>query len=383
MVLVISLPCCLLLPNGDYQVKLDKDDTVNLNLTKVIPNIYDERLPYRGFREGELANISKLRIMFTNEVRDVDTEELPKIKESGIVIKYFDKTGQEIIPELVKNDVNLQESDILRDSMIRTLSQNDSIPEDEIDRLMREQYHGRQILFNGEIKKDSFGRFRYTKVRYSSTKVLNMDREFERAVKAINILIDVYRIETQEHWITNITEDEIFIYKSVSEDNGQMAYSMKGFTQKKEDHNAETISGIKKKLLNRDVESPYFMLIMDAMKALDDGKYYLAVIYAITALESIVKTYIIIYSKRRTFSDRVIDNLLSLGLQFQLSTILKIFVVSKKFEDNLIDKAREGIRIRNKIIHQSDFNVNKEKAKEIIQNIKEIVAILIYDLNKE
>lgn len=32
---VFSLPFCLLLPDGDYPVKLVDDDTVNLNLSKV------------------------------------------------------------------------------------------------------------------------------------------------------------------------------------------------------------------------------------------------------------------------------------------------------------------------------------------------------------
>jgi hypothetical protein len=385
MVLVISLPCCLLLPDGDYPVKLADNDIVKLNLTKVIPKVYDERLPFRGFLKGELDNISKLRIMFKNESKEVDIADLPKIKERGIIIKYFDKNGKEIVPEFVKNDVNLQESDIVGASLIRRLSRDnpDNIPQDWIDQFTKqEQYHGRRILINGEIKKDRYGRFRYTKVKYSSTKQLHYDKEFVRAIKAINILIDVYRIETQEYWITNVIEDEIFIYKDVSEDSGQMVYSMKGFTQKREDHDLGTVNEIRNNLLNREIPSPYFLLILDAMKALDDSKYYLSIIYAITALESIVKTYIIIYSKRNAFQEKVIDNLLNLRLQLLLTTILRIFVNSKEFDDELITRIQKGITLRNKIIHESNLDISKETANDVINNVKKIVNILIFDLDE-
>lgn len=63
MELVFSLPFCLLIPDGDYQVKLDKDEMVTLNLTKVTPKIFDERMPVRGFMKGELENIADLKIM--------------------------------------------------------------------------------------------------------------------------------------------------------------------------------------------------------------------------------------------------------------------------------------------------------------------------------
>jgi hypothetical protein len=63
MTLVFSLPFCLLLPNGDYQVKLDKDETVTLNLTKVISKIFDERLPVRGFLKGELEKTASLWVI--------------------------------------------------------------------------------------------------------------------------------------------------------------------------------------------------------------------------------------------------------------------------------------------------------------------------------
>ena len=60
MPLVFFLPFCLLLPDGDCQVKMYNDEIVTLNLTKIVPKIFDERLPYRGFLKGELEKHSRL-----------------------------------------------------------------------------------------------------------------------------------------------------------------------------------------------------------------------------------------------------------------------------------------------------------------------------------
>ena len=93
---------------------------------------------------------------------------------------------------------------------------------------MGEHYHGRQLVINTEVKKDSFGRFRYTKVLYKSSATLNMKDQFSRAIKAINRLIDLYRVETFDYWISNITENDILVYKIVSDKDPQIHFSTQG-----------------------------------------------------------------------------------------------------------------------------------------------------------
>lgn len=381
MVLVFSLPFCLLLPDGDYPVKFADDDIVNLNLSKVIPTVYDERLPFRGFKKGELDDISYLWVMFRNGGKKIDVTDLPKVEEYGIVTKYFNKSGKEVVPQLVRNDVDLHESEIMNESFKRKF--RDTVPPEYLEQHTADSYyHGRQIIINGEITRDRFGRFRYTKVKYNSAKQLHYKDEFERAIRAVNILIDVYRQKTFDHWITNVTEKEIFIYKSISEQHSQMSYSTKGFSQTRPDHDSETVNEIKNELIDRRLEIPYFMLMLDAEQSLDHEKYFLSVIYAITALESFVKMYVIVHCKKVGISEKVEKNLTSARLTFLVTTILRIFVNSSELTEDLISKIEEGIKIRNRVIHQTKLDVSKQEARNVIQNVREMARILAIDLSR-
>jgi hypothetical protein len=382
LVLVFSLPFCLLLPDGDYAVKLANDDIVNLNLSKVIPTIYDERLPYRGFKKGELDNISQLSVMFRNGGKKIDVSELPQVKEYGTVIKYFDKSGNQIIPELDPSDADQYESEMMNDLFKKRFK--DIVPADYLEQHSGEAYHhGRRILINGEITRDRFGRFRYTKVKYNSTKQLHYKEEFNRAIKAVNILIDVYRQETFDYWITNVTEKEIFIYKNISEQHFQVASSTKGFSQIRPDHDLETVKEIKDELINPKPQLPYFMLMLDAQESLDRQKYFLSVIYAVTALESFVKMYLIICCNKRNFTAGVKKRLTSSGLTFLINTILRIFVTSNEFTDDLITRLEEGIKLRNKVIHQTKLDVSESEARSLLRDVKETARILACDLDKK
>ena len=380
LVLVFSLPFCLLLPDGDYPVKLD-GDTVTLNLTKVVPKIFDERLPYRGFFKGELDKISKLGVLFRKgNNKEIDVNDLTNIKEFGTIIKYFTKEGKEIVPQIIHNDVNLQESDIIRDVFTKMEEKHGDVPDDWSS--TQEFYLGRQIIINGEIKRDRQGRFRYTKIKYSSPKKLHYKEEFVRAIKAVNILIDLYREYTHAYWITNITEDEIFIYKNVSETQLSQAYSYKGFIQTKPDCSFDIVNDIKNQLIAQEPRFPYFMLILDAKKSFNEKNYYLSVVYAITALESIVKMCILIHTGKRNFSKTQEKKFMDASLNFLVTIALKNFVLSADFTDDLIDKVVLGIKIRNDIIHKTKLDVTEKHAIDTLENIQKMADVLIKDLSQ-
>ena len=98
MTLVFSLPFCLLLTDGDYQIKMDDGEVDTIHLKKIVPKVFDERLPYRGFRKGELDNIKYLWI----DGKKIEAEELANYSEFGIVTKYIDKQEKETIKEINK-----------------------------------------------------------------------------------------------------------------------------------------------------------------------------------------------------------------------------------------------------------------------------------------
>jgi len=344
MVLVFCLPFCLLLPDGDYPVKLAENDIVSFHLEKVIPKIFDERLPYRGFLDGELKNISKLWI----KGKQIDKSDLSKTKEFGVVTKYIDYKGKEIVPQLVKNDVNFHETPL--------------------------GYMGRQVVVNTEVTKDSYGRFRYTKVIYTSKNGQHLKKEYARALSALNQLLYIYRVETSDYWITNLAENDILVYKGVS--TKSQAYSIK------DDHDTKLVNEIKEALLNPKPEHPFMTLILDSKKSSYEQNFHLSIIYAITALESIVKLYVLFYAKKEKFGNKVERKLMSLNLHLLITTILKMTVKSDQFTDEFIDKIVNSIRLRNKIIHESQLSVKEQDAKTAIKNVTTIARILLDEMTE-
>jgi hypothetical protein len=269
MVLAYSLPFCLLLPDDNYLVKLDIDDIVTLKLTKTIPQHYDERLPYRGLSENELNEMSQIKIHFPlqNKTIEIDKENLKEITDYGVVIQYTKKNGEIVTPQL-----NELQSNFDYEEYLRTADNYDTAYAEK--RIMNAKiYPPKEIIINGEINNDKLGRFRYTKIEFLSNKKLNYDEEFKRAIKATNMLIDRYRIETMHYWITNIRENDIFVYQDVS--NISTAYTKKGFTRIKDDIDIDTVNSIKNKLINASTPFPLEVLIVEAMSALEDEKYYL------------------------------------------------------------------------------------------------------------
>jgi hypothetical protein len=153
----------LLLPDGNYQVKIDNDELVTIKLTKVIPKIFDERLPYRGFLKGELENIATLWTM--NEKGPIgwmNVSDFGNLVDKVYITKYKTMDGKEVIPLI-----------------------EPSIIEKDVDAY---QGYGRQLVINVEVKNDPIGRFRYTKVCYNSAKVKeNLEEQFKGAINAVQI----------------------------------------------------------------------------------------------------------------------------------------------------------------------------------------------------
>lgn len=232
--LIFSLPFCLLLPDDIYQVNLGENDIVTLKLSKVIPKTYDERLPFRGFLKGELENISRLKIFNPKSGFGgwIEKNQLNEIKDKIIVNEYETLDGVKIVPTVsnstIDKDLNW-DADIqqlaLEELKKKGVDPDDEFFDDEID--IRNIFKsGRRLILNCEINRDRYGRCRYTRIIYESSKLVHYEKEFPRAVRAINILVSLYRLSTNSHWITKVSQREFFTTKLLMSTN-QIMVGMK------------------------------------------------------------------------------------------------------------------------------------------------------------
>jgi|GEM_PF-1848807 hypothetical protein len=376
MPLVFSLPFCLLLPDGDYQMKLDKNEIVTLNLTKVLPKVFDERLPYRGFLKGELENIATLWAMNKKgHIGWISVDNLSQIAGAIFVTKYKTKDGKEIVPEVesslidkdvdVSQDVNINQERFVKSSNDQeVLNRPETIKRINSDRRAHEL--GRKLVLNSEINKDPFGRFRYTKVRFSMKKEINFEEQFRVAIKATNILVTKYRQITYDYWITKVREEDIFIYKSVDDDSFDQSYAAKGIVQMRSDHSQNVVQALRESLISDLPEFPFIHLYLDAKNALERADYYLAVILSVAALESIIKTYLSIYSQN---SPPIIqEEVIRINLRRLVSTVLRKIFPTDDYK-KLIDNVTKAIDLRNDIIHESEIDVPNDKAENAVEAV--------------
>jgi hypothetical protein len=181
LILVFSLPFCLLLPDGDYQIRLDKDEVVTLNLTKVTPKIFDERIPCRSFLKGELENIDQLKIWDEKSGGGgwVSVDQLEHIEGKKVIIEYKTKDGKEIVPivepSIIEKDVDISQDVYISPDKFAKLFNLDYLGPEIINRMISDLRYGhatgRRLVVNAEVRKDRYGRIRYTKVRFISNKI--------------------------------------------------------------------------------------------------------------------------------------------------------------------------------------------------------------------
>lgn len=387
--LIFSLPFCLLMPDNEYQVKLGDNDIVTLKLHKVISKIYDERLPFRGFVKGELENISMLKIYNPkkNEGKWVNKEELEEITDMNIVNEYKTHDGVKIVPKvspsIIERDINwdedIQQIAISEYKNKKMVTDEFSDDEEEIRNLY---YSGRTLYLNCEVFRDRYGRCRYTRIIYESSKNLHYEMEFKRAVTAINILISQYRLWTNSYWITRVSEREFFFYKTYDNSESYHGWNEIGHSQYARDFDNQTIDRIRESIVNKEIQDlftrmPFFQLRLDARNAFDQTNYHLAVIYIITALESVVMTLLGYYHSKSK-----IKELERVPLTYIISKSLKKIFPYYRLAIYVKD-ITEAIQIRNRIIHQGDINVEGKEAEKILNDVNQFLDILLKDLIKK
>lgn len=330
MEITFSLPYCLLLPNGDYQVRISEGDIVTLRLVQKIPDSYDERLGMRGLLKSDLEGYEKAGVMNVENdcpgprAKDISVEEILEMKDA-LLIEYFRKDGKNFAPPT-------------------------------------------EIVMNQEIPHDPFGRFRYTKVTFISD---NREDVMQRAAAAINKLVVSFRVNTDSFWITPIREKDLEVYEAAGE---KRFYGMIKFAPFADE---EKVGQIRKDLMNDPGEMPFHMLYLDAQNAYEQMNYTLSIIYSITSIESLVKTFLRMYSTRHKIQGVSKKGLLRSPIHNAVSVILRLIISKAELSDQMILDFIEANKIRNSVIHQARQDVSEPDAQKAIRTLEAFMAVLL------
>jgi len=338
------------LPDREYSIKLSEKDVVTLKLQKIIPKSYDERMGFRGLTKSDLTGMSKVVIMNmegnienTWRSQKIHISELDRIKEYCLVIRFEDEKGNHYPVGLSPLDDDVSSDTTLLDE---------------------------QIYLNAEIIRDRLGRLRYTRVTF-------LDRgngyPLDKILPAANKLIDAYRVVSDEYWLNRINEDDILFTSQMDSDRQSAGFSYKGIIKAKEDINDEALKLLTTLISKTDPIPSFHLLLLDAKKALDERNHALAIIYSITALESLVRVYCKEIAVHKGLSNEKFEN-------FQLSTlvtvILRMALSKDKLSDTLIKDFVAANKLRNKIIHNASLEVSRSDSLKTFETVLQFIAVL-------
>src|SRR5215208_3032699 len=231
---------------------------------------------------------------------------------------------------------------------------------------------GRTLVVNAELLRDPFGRFRYTRVRFLST-MATLEEQFKKAVTAINTLITKFRSATGDYWITKIREEDVLAYTDAQDNFSGFSQATQGIIQIMPDHSKDIIDNLNESLVSDVPEFPFIHLYLDAKNAFERADYYLAVILSIVALESIIKTYLTFFSLKCPAI--IQDEVIRINLRRLVTTVIRRLFPTEDYK-KLIGNITAAIDLRNDIIHQSQIDIPKDKAKKVIDDVGTYVEFI-------
>jgi hypothetical protein len=347
----INFPFCLHLPDREYSIQLSDNEIVTLRLQKIVPKNYDERMGFRGLIKSDLRGMSRVVLLnaelgiHENYVpRIINVNELDRIMDFCLVTRFEDDNGGQYPPGSSPFDNNLS---------------SDTIPPLE------------QIYLNGEIEKDRLGRLRYTRVTY-----LNSGDSYplDKILPTVNKLLDNYRLVSGEYWLNRVYEDDILSTAQWNQDSKSGGSSHRGIVKIKPDIDDDKQKELEDLISITESIPTFHLLLLDAAKAIGERNYSLAIIYSITALESVVKQFCEKSATQKGLSGKTFEKT---SLYTLVTVELRAMLTKEELPDTLIEDFKRANQTRNEIIHKAALEVDRGESEKAFETVLQLIEILM------
>jgi hypothetical protein len=135
---------------------------------------------------------------------------------------------------------------------------------------------------------------------------------------------------------------------------------------------------VEKALLDK-FELPFWEeLLMDAEQYIFQTNYRHSILESVTALEYVVSKFI----KKKCTDKNISENdakgyIKDIGLTGNIKITIKLLIDDELPRDEVFEKCKSGITIRNKIIHEGRKEVSASCAQDTYEFSKELIEFLI------
>lgn len=330
------LPYCILLPDGDYDIKTDNEEMIVIHLKKKIPESFDERVGARSLTSNDGIGVKAFLIMDFDEgglMKEILVEEMRNFQHSCRVYAKIFEDG-------------------------------------------KKEYFKEDVYWNSEISRDRLGRFRYSIAEVAVPYDEVRGAHFESAIEALNRLIDIYRVVSRDSYVERVREEDLIYFQNKWE--GETGSGSSGPTTHKfrKDVSSEAYELIRK-ILSENLELPIALqFIADARNLIEKGQYAMAVVNAIIALENALKVYLEESLEKRNISKSKAKDLFEqLGTKFSIHPFANILEPGL-FSEELTHKLIDANELRNRVIHSASLKVKQGEAEKALDAVEDAVFVL-------
>ncbi len=201
----------------------------------------------------------------------------------------------------------------------------------------------------------------------------------EFALKIINTFLKLYRHhdKTAVH-LVDLNSEDLFGFNYVYKGKGVFEINLAGgITPTNPLLNYQISNEIENSLLNNFILPFWEELVMNAEQYIYQVNFRHSILESVIAIELIVSDFI----KKKCKEKNILDDdakeyIKNVGLTGNIRTTLKLLIDDNLPEDEIFEKCKAGITIRNAIVHNGRKDVNKNEAENTLKANKQLINFL-------
>ncbi len=200
------------------------------------------------------------------------------------------------------------------------------------------------------------------------------------ALRMINEFVKTYRFfDSEAVHLVPITREDLFGFDVTSDGHGMMSISFAGGIRPINPLATHQISSrVEEALAERREIAFWDELLLNSEQYIYQTDYRHSILEAVIALELVVAQFIRKISDQRGINTKDANEFIkTIGNSGNIKVTLKLLLDSSKLPDNeILEKCKAGITIRNNIVHAGLKEVNKTEAEDTLKYSKKLIEFL-------
>lgn len=233
---------------------------------------------------------------------------------------------------------------------------------------------------NIDTIRDRWGIDAHSDVFILTEKIFNDSQEAkEFALEIINVFLKLYRhYDKTAVYLVDLNPEDLFGFNYTYKGSGVIEISLAGgITPTNPLLNYQISKEIENSLLNSFTLPFWEELFMNAEQYIYQVNFRHSILESVIAIELIVSNFIKKKCKEKNVPEYdAKEYIKNVGLTGNIKTTLKLLINDSLPDDEIFEKCRAGITIRNAIVHDGRKDVNKNEAEDTLNANKQLINFL-------